>query len=238
MSCQRRVASVSSTTSTCRRVQCMQRRARRGTGRSVDGRPVRLRHTSAARHWREGARQGRPQVYLPLIAVGFGGLVRVSISWGVGLLAPLVLLALWLGANRQLSGDKASNGPAKDKDKRVQTEDASATSARPPVRGWQSELHAWKLAQVHLGELGRGDHVDRLSNRLSTTTHDNRGAPGPHARPPTPPEVDHVDQLSTPTHNNRGGAPRSRALPPPPPEVVREASPRLRPRARMSCPLP
>ena len=102
--------------------------------------------------------------YLPLIAVGFRGWVRVSITWGVGLLAPLVLLALWLGANRQLSGDKASNGPAKDKDKRVQTKDASATSAHPPVRGWQSELHAWKLAQVHLGELGRGDHVDRLSN--------------------------------------------------------------------------
>ena len=125
--------------------------------------------------------------YLPLIAVGFGGWVRVSIKWGVGLLAPLVLLALWLGAIRQFSGNKASNGPAiKDKDKRVQAEDASATSARPPAKGWQSDLHPWKLEQVSLPKLGRDDNVDRLS----TTTHDNRGgAPGPHARPPPPPEV-------------------------------------------------
>ena len=119
--------------------------------------------------------------YLPSMAVGFGW-TRVSIKWGVGLLAPLVLLALLLAW--KLDG------------KRVQLRDLAQEQKlhhKAPTangEGWKSDVHPWRLEQVlqvHL-PLGTGDHVQ---GRWSTTTHNNRGdAPRARTRPqPPPPEV-------------------------------------------------
>ena len=49
--------------------------------------------------------------YLPPMVVGFGGWIRVSIKWGVGLLVPLVLLAVCLAWQIAGKAKKIANSP-------------------------------------------------------------------------------------------------------------------------------
>jgi len=118
--------------------------------------------------------------YLPsIMAVGFKGWIRVSFKWGVGLLAPLVLLALWLAW--KLAGKAKKPVQAfccADLTQEQEHHKAPTSKVGESYKNFlPTKRRLEQVDQAHL-PLGTGDHVQ---NRWSTTTYNNRGG-APRAR--------------------------------------------------------
>ena len=116
---------------------------------------------------KELGKEGRK--YLPPMAVGFGGWIRVSIKWGVGLLAPLVLLAVCLAWQIAGKANKAANSP-----------EARSTPLFPRALGVRRCITA-NLAD-RLARPGRVKHSNRRSQNGRAKDAGNRVQPQDQAQ--------------------------------------------------------